>query len=336
MTDTPRSLLVLTKARKMLAEARTLDEFKSIHHDGQTFLRWAKSRRDVGLEAMNEAAEIVITAERRMGDMLAGMDGKGSHGGNRKSKDIVSLDGLGIHAKHSQRWQAMARVPQEQFELFVEETRAAGKQLTSGAVVKLGKRSHRKKWAEDSEPTEGVVANLQDLIDAGSKFQCIYADPPWGYSNQQTRASTDNHYGTMTVEQIAAEPVVDVAADSAHLHLWTTNAFLFDAQRIIEAWGFEYRSCYVWVKPQMGIGNYWRVSHEFMLLGIRGKATNFLTSDQTSWGQFGRTSHSRKPKEIRQIIEKVSPGPYLEMYGRERLPGWIVYGNQIEMRPLAP
>ena len=133
----------------------------------------------------------------------------------------------------------------------------------------------------------------------------------------------------MTVDEIAAEPVTSVADDDCHLHLWTTNAFLFDAKRIIEAWGFEYRSCFVWVKPQMGIGNYWRVSHEFLLLGIRGKATNFLVADEMSWLSAGRSGHSRKPAAVRAKIERVSPGPYLEMYGRERAIGWTVYGNEV-------
>jgi N6-adenosine-specific RNA methylase IME4 len=331
--DKPRSIIVLTKARKMLAEARSIDDVKDLRDKGQAYLTWAKSQRDVGLEAQNDAGEIVLRAERRLGEML---DETVERGRPEKCNSELHLPDLGISRMQSSRWQAMARVPQQQFEEFVRQTRDAGKQLTSGAVVKLGKRSHRKEWAEPEEPVEGVAANLQDLIEDGQKFRCIYADPPWAYSNQETRASTDNHYGTMTVAQICDEPVLELAADDAHLHLWTTNAFLFDARQVLTAWGFEYRSCFVWVKPQIGIGNYWRVSHEFLLLGVRGKATNFLANDQRSWGQFDRTSHSRKPKEVRAMVERVSPGPYLEMYGRERLPGWVVYGNQIEMRPLAP
>jgi len=315
----------------MLAEAKSLDDWQGVRSRGKAVLEWAKAQRDIGMEARNEASEIMLIAERRLGGMLPEIVTRGT-----KSHE-VTLSDIGISGKQSSRWQSMARVPEEQFRLWVEETREAGKELTEGALIKLGRQgSHRKEWAEGRDPIEGVVANLDDLVADQSHFRCVYADPPWAYSNQETRASTDNHYRTMTVEEICNEPVLDVVADDAHLHLWTTNAFLFDAQRVIAAWGFEYRSCFVWVKPQMGIGNYWRVSHEFLLLGIRGKATNFLANDQPSWGQFNRTSHSRKPKEVRALIEKVSPGPYLELYGRERLPGWTVYGNQIDMRPLAP
>lgn len=173
------------------------------------------------------------------------------------------------------------------------------------------------------------VADLQTLIDQRLKFGAIYADPPWLYGNQATRASTGNHYGGMTVEEIADLPIADLVADNAHLHLWTTNAFLFDCKAIMEAWGFEYKSCLVWVKPQMGIGNYWRVSHEFMLLGTRGSCP-FLDRSQMSWVQEPRTKHSAKPESIRKMVETVSPGPYLELFGRRIAPGWVVWGNQIE------
>jgi N6-adenosine-specific RNA methylase IME4 len=81
------------------------------------------------------------------------------------------------------------------------------------------------------------------------------------------------------------------------------------------------------------MGNYWRVSHEFLLLGVRGSLT-FRDQTLASWVQASRTIHSRKPAVVRTLIERVSPGPYLELYGREELPdsAWTVYGNQIERR----
>ena len=99
----------------------------------------------------------------------------------------------------------------------------------------------------------------------------------------------------------------------------------------MEAWGFEYKSVLLWVKPQMGIGNYWRVSHEFLLFGMRGKLP-FPEAERRhkSWFEAKRTRHSRKPCQARELVELVSPAPYLELYGRERIDGWTVYGNQIE------
>lgn len=171
--------------------------------------------------------------------------------------------------------------------------------------------------------------DLSIISSSGRRFGTIYADPPWLYGNQGTRAATGNHYGGMTVEEIADLPIAKLAAENAHLHMWTTNAFLFDCKAIMEAWGFEYKSCFVWVKPQMGLGNYWRLSHEFMLFGIRGSAP-FGSRSEKSWMECARGKHSAKPEQVRRIIERVSPGPYLELFGRMKVEGWTVWGNQIE------
>ncbi len=178
-------------------------------------------------------------------------------------------------------------------------------------------------------PEDGCeVTDLLRLIDNGYRFGTIYADPPWKYDNQATRASTDNHYVTMSVEDIAALPIGKLAADNAHLHLWTTNAFLFKCPAIMEAWGFEYKSMFVWCKPQMGLGNYWRVATEIMLLGVRGSAS-FRDNGLINWAAIDRGEHSAKPEQIRHLIERASPGPYLELFGRDAVSGWAVWGNEI-------
>jgi N6-adenosine-specific RNA methylase IME4 len=173
------------------------------------------------------------------------------------------------------------------------------------------------------------VFDFDALVRNGEKFGCIYADPPWLYDNQGTRASTGNHYGGMTVDELCALPVREIAADDAHLHLWTTNGFLFECPRIFAAWGFEFRSSFVWVKSQMGIGNYWRNSHEFLLTAIRGDAKRFSDKSLKSWLECDRGVHSAKPEQVRHFIEKASPGPYLEMFARSGSPNWTVWGNQI-------
>lgn len=169
----------------------------------------------------------------------------------------------------------------------------------------------------------------------GGGYRCIMADPPWPYDNQATRASTRGHYETPTLEWIKMLPVADAAADQAHLHLWTTNAFLFAAREVMREWGFEFKSVFVWAKPEMGIGNYWRVSHEFMLLGVRGKARlGFAEHSFRSWMHVSRSAHSRKPDKIRRLVELVSPGPRLEMFARQQHNGWDAFGDQIERSPL--
>jgi N6-adenosine-specific RNA methylase IME4 len=117
------------------------------------------------------------------------------------------------------------------------------------------------------------LSDLNRLVESGIKFPTILMDPPWRYGNKASRGAAENHYPTMSLPEIASLPVGELATKNAHLHLWTTNGFLFEAERLMQMWDFIYKSMLVWTKPQMGCGSYWRVSHEFLLLGVKGKLT---------------------------------------------------------------
>jgi N6-adenosine-specific RNA methylase IME4 len=211
--------------------------------------------------------------------------------------------------------------------------RAASEGLSTRETKALAKQEKNRVGAKCDTCT---TDDLAQLIARGDKFGSIYADPPWVYDNQTTRAATGNHYGGLTVDELCALPVRELAADDAHLHLWTTNAFLFDCARIFDAWGFEFRSTFVWVKPQMCIGNYWRNSHEFLLTGIRGDAKRFNDHSLKSWLECDRSRHSEKPFVVRDFIRRASPGPYLEMFARTPADGWTCWGNEIERGLLFP
>jgi N6-adenosine-specific RNA methylase IME4 len=190
-------------------------------------------------------------------------------------------------------------------------------------------RSEENFKARSGQGESCTITDLANLAASGKRFGTVYADPPWPYSNQATRGATDDHYQTMTVDEIVALPVRELAAPQSHLHLWTTNAFLFECPRILEAWGFEYKGVFVWTKPQIGLGNYWRVAHEFLVLGVRGGLT-FARQDRRSWMEIGRGQHSAKPEQVRHLIESVSPGPRLELFARAGADGWTVWGNEVE------
>ena len=222
------------------------------------------------------------------------------------------------------RWRKLRAIPEDEREAYYSD------------IPKTSREGMFKWWKSRCVDATVLEPDL-DLPDSAisldalpqKHFGCVYADPPWQYGNQGTRAATDNHYQTMTIADLCAMPVESLIADDAHLHLWTTNAFIQEAFSVIEAWGFEYRSMFIWVKPQMGIGNYWRVSHEIMLLGIRGDAKRFNDRSLKSWAEADRTKHSAKPESVRQMVEKASHGPYLELFGRKLVKGWTVFGNQI-------
>ena len=331
--ESPADFSLLERAEEMLSAARTIDEVKSIRDKAVAAAAYVRKAR-LGLKNFNYCIEIVLRAERKAGAMLKSLGG-GLPGGDQKSIQKNGIDFNAIAERHDrERFYKLNSIPDDDFDSHILETTGRGDKLVVSGVLKLAKKTASKKSAEKSHEaavSHGIVSNLADLVATGTKFATIYADPPWRYDNKATRSNVDSaaeYKGTMTVEEICAEPVADLVADEAHLHLWTTNAFLFDARRVMEAWGFEYKSCFVWVKPQMGIGNYWRVSHEFMLLGVRG-GLRFADKGQKSWLEHKRSKHSQKPHIVRNIIQKVSPGPYLEMYGRHIVDGWTVYGNQI-------
>jgi N6-adenosine-specific RNA methylase IME4 len=198
------------------------------------------------------------------------------------------------------------------------------------------------------------------------KFSCIVADPPWrvsagrsigiyemrdgrqlfGVSNNAARRTA---YPSMSVDQIAALRVP--AADAAHLYLWTINRYVEDAYRVARAWGFAPSTLLTWAKTTMGGGlggDAYGLSSEFCLFARRGS----LPADErisASWWQWkrpyrnGAPRHSAKPPEFYAMVERVSPGPRLEMFAREQRDGWSVWGNEVpsdvqitEATPAAP
>jgi N6-adenosine-specific RNA methylase IME4 len=178
------------------------------------------------------------------------------------------------------------------------------------------------------QPPGRYVTDLALLLQAGARFGTIYADPPWPYDKAPRRGAAIHEYPLMPLAQLAALPVRDLAASQAHLHLWATSPMLPEAFSVLAAWGFDYKSTFVWVKPgQPGTGHYWRNSHELLLLGVRGGLTA-RQKNLRSWLEVARRSHSEKPERVRDLVEQLSPGPYLELFGRAAVPGWTVFGNE--------
>jgi N6-adenosine-specific RNA methylase IME4 len=337
----PRELILLKEAKRKVAEATTIDEVKNIL-DTTEAACGLRRKIDLTDDITLDAAAIKVIATRQLGLLLKATElAKGAPGNQYTGKKVVRsqaaagplrLRDLGITKSESSRAQQVASLPARTFDKYVKECVETRQEPTTAGLLRLAKQQAVNDTVlPESHSRKGFVRDLRKLIAEGRRFSTIYADPPWKYDNQGTRAATDNHYPTMTVEQIAAEPVAELAADNCHLHLWTTNGFLPAAFSVIASWGFEYKSMFVWVKPTLGIGNYWRVSHELLLFAKKGNAP-FRDRGQRSWIELDRQGHSRKPEEIRGLLEKVSLAPYLELYGRvvPDNPAWTVYGNQLK------
>lgn len=136
----------------------------------------------------------------------------------------------------------------------------------------------------------------------------------------------------LSLDELCVLPVSELVAEDAHLHLWATNSQLFAAPQLMSAWGFEFKSCLVWVRPQRGRGEFWRIAHEFLLLGTRGELP-FRDRSLISWVRVNRSKQSRKPEKIRKLVERVSPGPYLELFGDAPVKGWTVGGSDTSSSP---
>ncbi len=308
----------IAAAKRELDAATDIFEVKTVRDKAAVMENYLRQQGD-SLIVQNRAAELKLFAERRLGKLLNGVVTRG----------YKSLPD-GVSRKQSSHWQLEASVPDREFTRYVASRIDRGEELTTLGLLKIARLRNANTTLNGKHRT-GVCdsSDLGAIVESGIKFGTIYADPPWQYDNQGTRAATNTQYPTMSVEDIADLPVSELAEENAHLHLWTTNAFLFSAKEVLEAWGFTYKSVFVWVKTEMGIGNYWRVSHEFMLLGVRGKCP-FLDHAEKSWMEASRMGgHSKKPEAVRERIERVSPGPRLELFGRETRQDWVVWGNDI-------
>jgi N6-adenosine-specific RNA methylase IME4 len=193
------------------------------------------------------------------------------------------------------------------------------------------------------KPSDNTAA--QDLLaTAGkTKFATVLADPPWQFVNRTGKVAPEhrrlNRYGTMSLDEICALPVEKVLAPTAHLYLWVPNALLPDGLKVMEAWGFQYKSNIIWHKLRKdggsdgrGVGFYFRNVTEMLLFGVRGKNARTLDPGRTQVNYLGtrKREHSRKPDEQYPLIESCSPGPRLEMFSRGVRKGWTVWGNQAD------
>ena len=175
------------------------------------------------------------------------------------------------------------------------------------------------------------------------RFATVLADPPWRFTNRTGKMAPEHRrlsrYGTLTLDEIAALPVSDIAADTAHLYLWVPNALLPEGLHVMAAWGFSYKSNIIWHKIRKdggsdgrGVGFYFRNVTEMILFGVRGKNARTLAPGRRQVNHLStrKREHSRKPDEQYAIIESCSPGPRLELFARGTRPGWTIWGNQAD------
>lgn len=190
---------------------------------------------------------------------------------------------------------------------------------------------------------------MQSLSQAlRGKYAAILIDPPWRFANRTGKMAPEHkrlhRYPTMSFEEIAALPVGEIAAEKSHLYLWCPNALLAEALGIMKAWGFTYKTNIVWYKVRKdggpdgrGVGFYFRNVTELVLFGIKGKIRTLAPGrSQVNILVSRKEEHSKKPNAIYDLIQRCSPGPYCELFSRQRVKGWTQWGDEVDTYEAPP
>ena len=198
--------------------------------------------------------------------------------------------------------------------------------------------------------SEAVVANIDETrnsLEAFAKkeadgYGSILIDPPWRFINRTGKVAPEHRrlarYKTLSTDELATLPVGELAQPNSHIYLWCPNALLPDGLRLLDAWGFTYKTNLIWYKVRKdggpdgrGVGFYFRNVTEVVLFGIKGKLRTLAPGRrQTNIMVHRKREHSKKPPTLYQIIEDCSPGPHLELFARERREGWHNWGDQVD------
>ncbi|MDY0633182.1 MT-A70 family methyltransferase [Pasteurella multocida] len=176
------------------------------------------------------------------------------------------------------------------------------------------------------------------MFNTDKKYQIIYADPPWRYSDKGCNGSAENHYQTMNIKDICEMPVNEIADKNCVLFLWVTYPMLAEGLRLIEAWGFKYKTIgFQWLKTNkknkdtffFGLGRWTRGNTECCLIAIKGKPSR-ISNKVSQLVVEPIQDHSKKPDVVREkIVELMGDLPRIELFARNTTDGWDVWGNEV-------
>jgi N6-adenosine-specific RNA methylase IME4 len=301
----------------------------------------AEGVRQQKKEEAQMLAEALLDAEVRIGEILALMPkGSGGDRGNQytggksdsgvtfatDSKEAAAQQ-LGFDRKQVSRFQTLA-ANKDLVEQIKQEAREADDLATRTAVLQAVRvRDIEKRRQEIRDNLE-----IQEVKPGEKKYRIIYADPPWKYGNAMPDYVTEpqDYYSLMATADICAMPIKEIAEDNAVLFMWTTSPHLPEAFEVIEAWGFTYKTTFIWDKIKHNMGHYNSVRHEILLVCTRGACTPDVKKLFDSVVSIERTEHSKKPEFFREIIETIyTHGNKIELFARQSPAGWDVFGNQI-------
>jgi len=320
-------------ARAALEQAKSVDEAKSIRDKAVALEAYARQANDGAL--LEWAIEIRMRAERKAGALLKLMAETGeraTRGGDRRSNfhgESLKLADIGVSHIQSHRWQGLAKLDADGFEQRVA--------VAKREVARSAEGTRAERQAEKKERRAQREAALGQKLCAlpDRKYGVIYADPEWRFEPWSRESgmdrSPDNHYPTSCLEVIAARDVAAIAANDCVLALWVMGGMLPHGLVVMAAWGFDFKSEYVWRKDRIGMGYWSRRKHELLLIGTRGDIPCPAPGEQwDSCFDAPVGGHSEKPECVCEMLEAYFPHlPKIELNRRgPPRTGWDAWGNE--------
>jgi N6-adenosine-specific RNA methylase IME4 len=190
---------------------------------------------------------------------------------------------------------------------------------------------------------DATIVSLNDFAAAHpEKFGTVLLDPPWRFTNRTGKVAPEHRrlarYETLSFDDLGRLPIGGLARPASHIYLWCPNALLPEGLRLLEKWGFTYKTNLVWYKVRKdggpdgrGVGFYFRNVTEMVLFGVKGGLRTLAPGRrQTNIIVHRKREHSWKPPTLHKIIEDCSPGPFVELFARERRHGWEQWGDQVD------
>lgn len=304
----------------------------------------AEEVRRQKLEEAQAISEAVLDAEVRLGELMAMIPKvKGGQPYQKKSTLDTAvqskqptkaeiIEQAGFTVKQAQRFETLAAHPE-----IVEQAKAEARENDDVVSRSLALNMIKAKHKEERERTiqerieKPHVGSYVDIYHTGKKYRVVYADPPWSYGDKQNidgLGGAEKHYTTMPLDEICKIPVP--TEKDAVLFIWVTSPMLEDVFKVINAWGFKYKTSFVWDKVAHNMGHYNSVRHELLLIATKGSCVPDVKKLFDSVVSIERTEHSKKPSKFREIIDTLYPvGERLEMFAREAPEGWDVWGNMV-------
>jgi N6-adenosine-specific RNA methylase IME4 len=334
-----------------LERAKRVDEVKDIKNHADAMKCYARQANNKTLEA--DAAEIRLRAVRMLGQYMEAQRAsvgfsKGTRGSKVKGARVdakPALNEAGIGKSLADQARKLAKLPAGTFESLVDQTRKAVERGVERNAIKTIELTEARPERAKVHEKGDAAADLEALIASGKKFPVVYTDPPREFrvdSGEGEIRRAERRYDTMSIDEIKALPVADLAAANCALLMWVALPELPGGLKVIKAWRFEYKTvAIVWLKSNEGAtvielagnglfsgkGDWTCANVEVCLLATKGNPSRLDNAvHQVVVAPAGE--HGRKPEEVRKRIERLFAGPYLELFARGTVEGWTTWAEK--------